>query len=83
MKLSLTVEADAINVLALNAGRIAVDIYGIELAALIDWMPLAKCCQASPPSTGNTIITRFSPAGVNNRSRSQHSDWLAAGQHRL
>ena len=36
MKLSLTVEADAINVLALNAGRIAVDIDGIELAALID-----------------------------------------------
>jgi hypothetical protein len=36
MKLSLTVEADTINVLALNMGRIAVDIDGIELAALID-----------------------------------------------
>ena len=36
MKLSLTVEADTLNVLALNAGRIAVDIDGIELAALID-----------------------------------------------
>jgi hypothetical protein len=36
MKLSLTVEADTINVLALNGGRIAVDIDGIELAALID-----------------------------------------------
>src|SRR5690606_15080079 len=36
MKLSLTVEADAINVLALNAGRIAVDIDGIELADLIN-----------------------------------------------
>lgn len=36
MKLSLTVEADAINVLALNMGRIAVDIDGIELADLID-----------------------------------------------
>ncbi|WP_163363225.1 DUF5983 family protein [Enterobacter cloacae] len=36
MKLSLTVEADAINVLALNMGRIAVDIDGIELAELID-----------------------------------------------
>ncbi|WP_318578212.1 DUF5983 family protein, partial [Klebsiella quasipneumoniae] len=34
-KLSLTVEADTLNVLALNAGRIAVDIDGIELAALI------------------------------------------------
>ncbi|MCP8721319.1 DUF5983 family protein [Escherichia coli] len=36
MKLSVNVEADTINVLALNAGRIAVDIDGIELAALID-----------------------------------------------
>ena len=36
MKLSLTVEADAINVLALNMGRIAVDIDGIELADLIN-----------------------------------------------
>jgi len=36
MKLSLTVEADAINILALNMGRIAVDIDGIELADLIN-----------------------------------------------
>lgn len=36
MKLSLTVEADAINVQALNMGRIVVDIDGIELAELID-----------------------------------------------
>ncbi|CAH6636216.1 DUF5983 family protein [Pseudocitrobacter sp. 2023EL-00150] len=36
MKLSLTVEADAVNILALNMGRIAVDIDGIELANLID-----------------------------------------------
>ena len=36
MKLSLTVEADTINVLALNGGRIAVDFDGIELANLID-----------------------------------------------
>lgn len=36
MKLPLTVEADAINVLALNMGRIAVDIDGIELTNLID-----------------------------------------------
>lgn len=35
MKLSLTMEADAINVLALNMGRIAVDIDGIELTDLI------------------------------------------------
>lgn len=36
MKLSLTVEADAVNILVLNMGRIAVDIDGIELANLID-----------------------------------------------
>ncbi|WFV17789.1 MULTISPECIES: DUF5983 family protein [Citrobacter freundii complex] len=36
MKLSLTVEADAINVLALNMGRITVDIDGIALTDLIN-----------------------------------------------
>lgn len=36
MKLSVNVEADAINVLALNMGRIVVDIDGIELTDLID-----------------------------------------------
>lgn len=36
MKVSLNVEADAINVLALNIGRIAVDIGGVALADLID-----------------------------------------------
>ena len=36
MKLSLTVEADAVSVLALNMGRISVDINGIKLTSLID-----------------------------------------------
>lgn len=36
MKLSFTMEADSINVLALNMGRIVVDIDGIELADLIN-----------------------------------------------
>ncbi|HBG9399911.1 TPA: hypothetical protein KRT49_004267 [Citrobacter freundii] len=36
MKLSMTVEADAVTMQALNMGRIAVDIDGIELADLID-----------------------------------------------
>ncbi|UAN22256.1 hypothetical protein KGP25_00470 [Enterobacter sp. JBIWA003] len=36
MKLSLTTEADSIHVLALNMGRISVDIDGIELTNLID-----------------------------------------------
>ncbi|HBC7422237.1 MAG: DUF5983 family protein [Serratia proteamaculans] len=35
MKVSLNIEADAINVLALNMGRIAVDIDGITLSELI------------------------------------------------
>ena len=36
MKLSLTAEADAINILALNMGRIIVDIDGIELNDIIN-----------------------------------------------
>lgn len=36
MKLSLTLEADTINVQALNMGRISVDIDGIELTNLIN-----------------------------------------------
>lgn len=36
MKLSLTLEADTVNVLALNMGRISVDIDGIELTDLIN-----------------------------------------------
>jgi hypothetical protein len=36
VKLSVNVEADSINVLALNIGRIVVDIDGIELADLIN-----------------------------------------------
>lgn len=36
MKLSLTVEADTVNVLALNMGRMSVDIDGIELADLLN-----------------------------------------------
>ena len=35
MMLSLTIEADAVNILALNMGRIVVDIDGIDLSALI------------------------------------------------
>jgi hypothetical protein len=47
-------------------------------------MPLVKCCPVLQPLTGNptSITTRFLHAGINHRSGSQHSDWLAAGQHR-
>ena len=36
MKLSLMLEADSINVRALNMGRIVVDVDGIKLAELIN-----------------------------------------------
>jgi hypothetical protein len=36
LKLSLNLEADGINVLALNMGKIAVEVDGVELAELID-----------------------------------------------
>ncbi|WP_250385784.1 DUF5983 family protein, partial [Escherichia coli] len=36
MKLSLTPEADSVNVQALNMGRIVVDVDGINLAELIN-----------------------------------------------
>lgn len=36
MKMSLNVEADSINVLALNMGRIAVEVDGVELTELIN-----------------------------------------------
>lgn len=36
MKLSLNLEADSINVLALNRGKIAVEVDGVELAELVD-----------------------------------------------
>lgn len=37
MKLALTLEADSINVQALNMGRIVVDVDGVTLAELITW----------------------------------------------
>lgn len=36
MKISMNVEADSINVLALNMGKIAVDVEGVEIDKLID-----------------------------------------------
>ncbi|RJT19524.1 DUF5983 family protein [Buttiauxella izardii] len=35
MKISLNIEADSVNVRALNMGKIAVEVDGIELAELI------------------------------------------------
>lgn len=36
MKLTLTLEADSVNVQALNMGRIVVDVDGVNLAELIN-----------------------------------------------
>ncbi|MGS0638557.1 DUF5983 family protein [Citrobacter sp. VF227] len=54
MKLSLTVEADAVNVLALNLGRIAVDIDGIELSELIAAVNQNGCPLQIADGPGNT-----------------------------
>lgn len=40
MKLALTLEADSVNVQALNMGRIVVDIDGVNLAELINMVDL-------------------------------------------
>lgn len=54
MKLSLTVEADAVNVLALNMGRIAVDIDGIVLSELIAAVNQNGCPLQIADDPGNT-----------------------------
>lgn len=56
MKLSLTVEADAINVLALNMGRIAVDIDGIELTDLINVVCDNGCTLQIADEPGKAIV---------------------------
>jgi len=54
MKLSLTLEADAVNILALNMGRIVVDIDGINLSALIEALN----------NNGCTLLLASEPAHV-------------------
>lgn len=56
MKLSLTVEADAINVLALNMGRIVVDIDGIELSELIAAVNQNGCTLRIADEPGTEIV---------------------------
>lgn len=56
MKLSLTVEADAINVLALNMGRISVDIDGIELTDLINVVCDNGCTLQIADEPGKAIV---------------------------
>ncbi|AID81337.1 hypothetical protein ECOLIN_23195 [Escherichia coli Nissle 1917] len=45
MKLALTLEADSVNVQALNMGRIVVDIDGVNLAELINHGPYRHTLQ--------------------------------------
>uniref|UniRef100_UPI001F4AB517 DUF5983 family protein n=1 Tax=Escherichia coli TaxID=562 RepID=UPI001F4AB517 len=52
MKLALTLEADSINVQALNMGRIVVDVDGVTLAELIN----VVCDKRTPPSAALTGI---------------------------
>lgn len=56
MKLSLTVEADTINVLALNMGRIAVDIDGIALSELIAAVNQNGCTLRIADEPGKAIV---------------------------
>lgn len=56
MKVSLNIEADAINVLALNMGRIAVDIDGITLSELIAAVNQNDCTLRIADEPGEVII---------------------------
>ncbi|WP_367300332.1 DUF5983 family protein [Hafnia alvei] len=64
--LSLTIEADAVNILALNMGRIVVDIDGINLSALIKAINNNGCtlmlasepaCEAASPENCGPLTT--------------------------
>lgn len=62
MILSLTLEANAVNILALNMGRIAVDIDGIDLLLANEPAPVAASLQNRGPLTteqGREIVIRW------------------------
>ncbi|KAF6706004.1 hypothetical protein G9387_06560 [Enterobacter hormaechei] len=61
MKLSVNVEADAINVLALNMGRIVVDIDGIELSELIAAVNQNGCTLRIADEPGKVIVESTLP----------------------
>ncbi|EFF9568668.1 hypothetical protein GK051_02300 [Escherichia coli] len=50
MKLALTLEADSVNVQALNMGRIVVDVDGVNLAELINKVSEIRTLSAQPAS---------------------------------
>ncbi|MGC6031540.1 DUF5983 family protein [Enterobacter kobei] len=61
MKLSVNVEADAIHVLALNMGRIIVDIDGIELSELIAAVNQNGCTLRIADEPGMAIVESTLP----------------------
>jgi hypothetical protein len=61
VKLSVNVEADAINVLALNMGRIVVDIDGIELSELIAAVNQNGCTLRIADKPGSAIVESSLP----------------------
>lgn len=56
MKIGMNVDADSISVLALNMGRIAVEIEGIELAELIDAVNSNGCSLCIADEPGHVIV---------------------------
>ena len=57
MKLALTLEADSVNVQALNMGRIVVDVDGVNLAELIN----VVCDRSEERRVGKECRSRWSP----------------------
>lgn len=62
MKLSLSLEADAINILALNMGRIALDIDGVESDELVHAASEGGCLLQYAGETGETLPLPLPPA---------------------
>lgn len=56
MKISVNVEAKAVNVLALNLGKIAVEVEGIELAELVDAVNGNGCSLCIAEEPGKLIV---------------------------
>jgi len=56
MKISVNVEAEAVNVLALNLGKIAVEVEGIELAELVDAVNSNGCSLRIAEEPGKLVV---------------------------
>lgn len=63
MKISLNLNADSINVLALNMGKTAVDVDGIELAELIAAVNAQGLTLRFAEEPGEVIVETPLPAG--------------------